>query len=313
MNRILITGGCGQIGSELSKELVERYGKENILVTDIKQPKKHFSYNFEILDVMDQKALDHIIRSFKPDAIFHMAAILSATGESNPLLCWNINMQGSINTFESALKHSVRKVFLPSSIAVWGNRIDKDSTIQDSVLYPTTMYGVTKVSGEVLGFYYYKKYGLDIRGIRYPGIISSETLPGGGTTDYAVDIFYKAILNKEYDCFLSPNTVLPMMYMPDCIKATIKLMEADPERLIHRTNFNVTAMSFSPEILAAEIRKHITEFKITYSPDFRQKIAESWPRSIDDSQARDQWDWKPDHNISSMTKDMIEKLRLRII
>jgi len=310
MKKILVTGALGQIGTELSLELIKRYGKENILLTDINEkiPLSLNGSNYRKLDVLDKDKIDLIINEFKPDAIFHMAAILSATGEKDPLFCWNVNMNGTLNILDLCVKNNVEKVFIPSSIAVWGYGVPLENTPQESVLKPTTMYGVTKVAGEVLSDYYYEKYDLDVRGIRYPGIISSETMPGGGTTDYAVDIFYEAVKNKKYSCFLKENTTLPMMYMPDCIEATIGVMEADLDNLKHHSDFNVSAMSFSPKELAESIKKYIKEFEITYAPDYRQKIADNWPRSIDDSSARAEWGWSPKYDIDLMSRDMIEKL-----
>ena len=240
-----------------------------------------------------------------------MAAILSAVGEKNSALCWNVNINGLQNIFDLALEKNIPRVFVPSSIAVFGPNTPKKETPQETILRPTTMYGVTKVAGELLGDYYVQKYGLDVRGIRYPGIISNETLPGGGTTDYAVEIFYEAIKNKRYTCFVKKDTMLPMMYMPDCIKATIDLMETDFAKLNHHCDFNVTAMSFSAEDLAKEIKKFIPEFVCTYKPDFRQKIAESWPQTIDDRAARKEWGWKPEYDLSKMTEDMIRVLAKR--
>jgi nucleoside-diphosphate-sugar epimerase len=240
-----------------------------------------------------------------------MAAILSATGEEKPGLCWDVNINGMYNILELALKYDMTRVFVPSSIAVFGPETPRENTPQETILKPKTMYGVTKVAGELLCDYYFKRFNLDVRGVRYPGIISSETLPGGGTTDYAVEIFYEAIKNKKYTCFVKEDTVLPMMYMPDCIKATIDLMEADISTLKHHSDFNLTAMSFSAGELADEIKKHIPEFKCSYKPDFRQEIADSWPSSIDDSASREEWGWKPAYNLPAMTTDMIEVLGKR--
>lgn len=240
-----------------------------------------------------------------------MAAILSAVGEEKPLICWDVNINGMYNILEIARERKITRIFVPSSIAAFGPETPRDNTPQETILKPKTMYGVTKVAGELLGDYYFRRFGLDVRGVRYPGIISSETLPGGGTTDYAVEIFYEAIKNKKYTCFLRENTVLPMMYMPDCIKGTIDLMETDISKLKHHCDFNMASMSFSAGKLASEIKKHIPDFKVSYKPDFRQKIADTWPKSIDDSAARKEWGWKPSYNLSSMTKDMLEKLGKR--
>lgn len=313
MKKILVTGALGQIGTELSLELIKRYGNENILLTDISEkiPLSLNGSNYRKLNVLDKDMIDIIIKEFKPDAVFHMAAILSATGEKDPLFCWNVNMNGTLNILDLSVKNKIEKVFIPSSIAVWGHGVPLENTPQESVLKPTTMYGVTKVAGEVLSDYYFEKYNLDVRGIRYPGIISSETLPGGGTTDYAVEIFYEAVKNKKYSCFLEETTTLPMMYMPDCIEATIGIMEADLENLKHHSDFNVASMSFSPSELAEAIKKIIPDFEIEYNPDYRQKIADNWPRSIDDSSARNEWGWNPKYDIDSMCRDMIENLSVK--
>lgn len=314
--RILVTGGLGQIGSELSIELQKRYGTENVVITDIKNEIPEIFGNDSIyiqLNVLDYNKIEEIIKKYEIDAIFHLAAILSGKGEENPFLCWEVNMNGNMNIFKAAINNGVKRVFLPSSMAAWGIGIPKENVPQDSILRPTSMYGVTKVAGERLCEYMFLKYNLDCRGLRYPGIISSEALPGGGTTDYAVEIFYEAIKHKKYTSFIDKGTRLPMMYMPDCIKATIMLMEADIDNLTCHGDYNVAAFSFAPEELAEEIKKHIPEFEIEYKPDFRQKIAESWPSSIDDSVARKDWGWSPDYDIASMTKDMIEKLSKRLL
>lgn len=311
MKKILITGALGQIGSELMMELRRKYGNENVIASDLRpNAPKHIleSGPFEVIDVTKQESIRQVISKYDIDTIFHLAAILSGTGEKDPALCWNVNMNGTINVLDLGVKFGLNRIIIPSSMAVWGTGIPKENVPQDSVLRPTSMYGVTKVAGERLCDYYVMKYGLDCRGLRYPGIISHETLPGGGTTDYAVEIFYEAVKHKKYQCFLSENTMLPMMYMPDCIKATINLAEADFDNLKHHSDFNVAAMSFTPAQLADEIQKFIPEFEISYKPDFRQAIADSWPYSIDDSSARSEWGWKPSFDLHAMTKDMIEKL-----
>ncbi len=319
MKNILITGALGQIGSDLSNYISNKFPNSNITISDIRTNEDVINSNlnkngfdYHQVNVLDNDKIDNIINQSKPDIIFHLAALLSATGEKDPMLCWNINMQGTINILNNSLKHKVEKVFIPSSIAVWGKGIETVNTPQESVLKPTTMYGVTKVAGELLADYYVQKYGLDCRGLRYPGIISSETAPGGGTTDYAVEIYYEAIKHKIYNCFLRADTALPMMYMPDCLKATVDLMTADFKNLVHHSDFNLGAMSFTPNDLYLEIKKHIPEFEITYNPDYRQAIADSWPQSIDDSAARNEWNWSPDYNLETMTKDMIEKLSERL-
>jgi len=308
--KILVTGATGQIGSELTITLRERYGRDNVIAMGHRRkPSKTLEESGPYVtgDVRDRENLEKIFREYDIDIVYHMAAILSATGEKNPQLCWDVNVNGLYNLLEIAREKKLR-IFCPSSIAVFGPGTPKENTPQDTVLTPTTMYGVTKVTGELLGEYYVKKYGVDVRGVRYPGIISSETPPGGGTTDYAVEMFYYAVRGEKYTCFVREDTVLPMMYMPDCIKSAIQLMEADFSKLKHHTNFNVTAMSFSAKELEEEIKKHIPDFSCEYKPDFRQEIAESWPRTIDDSCAREEWGWKPDYDLKRMVKDMIEKL-----
>lgn len=308
--KIIVTGACGQIGSELVPELRKRYGEEQVIATDIKEPPPEIRENgpFEWLDVTKIEEIAETIRKYQADIIYHLAAILSAKGEQNPALAWKVNMIGTYNVLEAARELRIKQVFIPSSIAVFGPETPKVMTPQETILLPKTIYGVTKVAGELLGEYYVRRFGLDVRGCRYPGIISYKTPPGGGTTDYAVAIFHEAIKNKKYTCFLKEDTVLPMMYMPDCLKAAIQLMEADAVRLKHHTNFNVAAMSFSPAELAAEIIKYIPEFKIIYQPDERQAIAETWPRSIDDSAAREEWGWHPDYDLPRMVEDMIKNL-----
>jgi nucleoside-diphosphate-sugar epimerase len=314
MKKILVTGSVGQIGSELTMALREKYGNDNVVACGRKTKPSDTLYNsgpFEYLDITHKETVDKVIKKYDIDTIYNMAAILSAVGEEKPLVCWNVNINGMYNILELAREYKMTRVFVPSSIAAFGPETPRINTPQETVLKPKTMYGVTKVAGELLGDYYYKRFGLDVRGLRYPGIISSETPPGGGTTDYAVEIFYEAIKNKRYTCFVKKETTLPMMYMPDCIKGTIDLMEADVSKLRHHCDFNMASMSFSAGTLAAEIKKHIPDFKCEYKPDFRQAIADSWPQSIDDSAARKEWGWKPSYNLSSMTKDMLEKLSKR--
>lgn len=314
MKKILVTGSVGQIGSELTMALREKYGNDNVIATGRKtKPSDLLSKSgpFEFIDISNKKTVEEVVDKYDIDTIYNMAAILSAVGEEKPLLCWNVNINGMYNILEIAREKEMTRVFVPSSIAAFGPETPRDNTPQETILKPKTMYGVTKVAGELLGDYYFKRFGLDVRGLRYPGIISSETLPGGGTTDYAVEIFYEAIKHKKYTCFVKKETILPMMYMPDCIKGTIDLMEADISKLKHHCDFNMASMSFSAGELANEIKKHIPDFKCEYKPDFRQQIAESWPRSIDDSAARKEWGWKPSYTLSSMTKDMIEKLGKR--
>jgi nucleoside-diphosphate-sugar epimerase len=312
--RILVSGAVGQIGSELTLALRERFGGDNVVAAGRKtepRPELRDSGPFEYADVTDREKLDAVIRKYDVGTIYHMAAILSAVGEEKPLLCWDVNMNGLHNVLEAAREHKLDKVICPSSIAAFGPETPRDNTPQETILKPTTMYGVTKVAGELLCDYYVRRFNVDVRGLRYPGIISSETLPGGGTTDYAVAIYYEAIDKGRYTCFVREDTALPMMYMPDCIKATLDLAEADFEKLKHHSDFNVGAFSFTAGELAAEIKKHIPDFEVAYEPDFRQKIADSWPRSLDDTAARNEWGWEPEYDLGSMTKDMLEKLRKR--
>jgi nucleoside-diphosphate-sugar epimerase len=314
IKNILVTGAVGQIGSELTLALRERYGNDNVIATGRKTAPSDELKNsgpFYFIDVCSRDSVEELVKKHEIDTIVHMAAILSAVGEKNPALAWDVNMNGTMNILDIARDYEMAQVLIPSSIAVFGPGTPLENTPNDTVLKPSTMYGVTKVCGELLCDYYVNRYGLDVRGLRYPGIISSETLPGGGTTDYAVAIYYEAIKAKKYTCFVKEDTRLPMMYMPDCLKATLDLMEAPFGDLKHHSDFNVGAMSFSVADLAAEIKKHIPEFECSYEPDFRQAIADSWPSSVDDSAARKEWGWAPSHDLSSMTKDMLEKLGKR--
>jgi nucleoside-diphosphate-sugar epimerase len=313
--KILVTGAVGQIGSELTMALREKYGNDNVLATGRKTKPSDNLLNsgpFEFIDITKRETIEKVVKEYDIDTIYNMAAILSAVGEEKPLLCWDVNINGLYNILEIAREFEMKRVFVPSSIAVFGPETPSTNTPQETILKPKTMYGVTKVSGELLGDYYFKRFNLDVRGVRYPGIISSETLPGGGTTDFAVEIFYEAIKKKKYTCFVKKETILPMMYMPDCIKGTIDLMEADINKLKHHCDFSIASMSFSAGELAEEIKRFIPEFKCEYKPDFRQAIADSWPKSIDDSAAKKEWNWKPSYDIKSMTKDMIEKLDKKI-
>ncbi len=314
MKRILVTGSVGQIGSELTLALRQRFGAENVVATGRKTPPSDALKNsgpFYFIDVAKRETLEEVVRKHNIDTIVHMAAILSAVGEQNPMRCWDVNINGTLVVLECAREHEMARVIIPSSIAAFGPETPRDRTPNDTILKPRTMYGVTKVAGELLGDYYHRKYGLDVRGLRYPGIISYETLPGGGTTDFAVAIYFEAVKNKRYTCFVREDTRLPMMYMPDCIKATIDLAEADLGKLKHHSDFNVGAMSFSAGELAASIKKHVPEFTCSYEPDFRQQIADSWPMSLDDSAAREEWGWKPAYDLEAMTRDMLEVLGRR--
>ena len=313
IKKILVTGAVGQIGSELTMALREKYGAENVIATGRKtEPSKELKESgpFHFIDVNNVDSVEEMISKYDIDTIVHMAAILSAVGEKNPTLAWDVNMNGTLNILNLGVKHEMARVVIPSSIAVWGPGTPAIAP-QDTALHPTTMYGVTKVCGEILADYYVQKYNLDSRGLRYPGIISSETLPGGGTTDYAVAIYYEAIKNKQYTCFVKEDTRLPMMYMPDCLKATIDLMEAPFENLKRHNDYNVGSMSFTVKDLADSIKKFIPDFTVDYAPDFRQAIADSWPDGVDDTPAREEWGWNPSFDLDSMTKDMLEKLQAR--
>lgn len=307
---ILVTGATGQIGSELVPEMRARFGKENVVVGVHSRPPVGDLEDgpYAKVDVAKKETVERAVKEHKADTVYHMAAILSATGESNPWLAWDVNMNGTYNVLEVARERKLRQVFCPSSIAAFGPETPRLNTPQETVLKPRTMYGVTKVAGELLCNYYWEKFKLDVRGVRYPGIISNKTLPGGGTTDYAVEIFYEAIKHGKYKCFLRADSTLPMMYMPDCIKATLDLMDATLESLRHHADFNLAAISFNPAELAAEIKKHMSGFKITYEPDRRQAIADSWPMSIDDSAARREWGWKPGYDLPTMVEDMLKVL-----
>jgi len=315
MKRILVTGSVGQIGSELTLELRRRYGGENVVAGGRKTqpgPELRDSGPFEVVDCTDPQALERVVKKYNIDTIYHLAALLSAVAEANPQLAWQVNMGGLYNVLEVAREHHCA-VFVPSSIGAFGPSTPQDGTPQDTIQRPNTMYGVTKVAGELLCDYYFKRFGVDTRGVRYPGIISNVTLPGGGTTDYAVEIFYEAIKHGKYTCFLKAGTKLDMMYMPDALKAAIDLMEADPKKLKHRNAFNVTAMSFAPEELAAEIKKHIPHFTMDYKVDpVRQAIADSWPNYMDDSAAREEWGWRPSYDLPAMVEDMIKVLSRRL-
>jgi nucleoside-diphosphate-sugar epimerase len=314
IRRILVTGALGQIGTELTAALRSRYGADNVVASDIRPPAGAGMGNegpWTILDVMNAEAVENTLRDLRIDSVFHLAAILSATGEREPGLCWKVNIEGTLNVLEAARKLDLSRIIVPSSIAAFGPETPRHMTPQETVLRPRTMYGVTKVAGELLCDYYIRRFGVDVRGLRYPGIISSETPPGGGTTDYAVDIYYKAVEKGSYECFVREDTMLPMMYMPDCIKATLDLAEAPFDSLIHHSDFNVGALSVTAGEIADSIREHIPGFTVTYRPDFRQAIADTWPCSVDDSAARAEWGWTPGWDLPSMTADMLARLRAK--
>lgn len=310
MKKILVTGALGQIGSELVTQMRESYGSDNVIASSRSKEDNSVVETgpFEIVDVTKAQEVADAVKKHKADTIIHLAAILSATGENNPAAAWDVNMNGLYNVLEVARENQCA-VCTPSSIAVFGPSTPKDNTPQDTLMRPTTMYGVTKVAGELLCDYYFQKFGVDTRGVRFPGLVSNVALPGGGTTDYAVHIYYEALKNKKYTCFLQEGTFMDMMYMPDALKAIIELMEADGSKLIHRNAFNVTAMSFDPKGIAAAIKKYIPEFEIDYNVNQDiQKIADSWPNSLDDREAREQWGWNPKYDLDGMTKDMLDKL-----
>ena len=314
MKRIMITGALGQIGSELTLKLREIYGTDNVIATDIRKNDSEAANSgpFEMVDVTDAKSMLDTAKKYNVDTVIHMAALLSATAEANPVFAWNLNMGGLMNALETARECNAQ-FFTPSSIGAFGPSTPKDNTPQDTIHRPTTMYGVNKVAGELLSDYYYYKFGVDTRGLRFPGLISYVTPPGGGTTDYAVEIYYEAIKNGRYTSYIDKGTYMDMMYMPDALNAIVDLMEADADKLIHRNSFNVTAMSFEPEQIAAEIRKHIPGFEISYEVDpVRQGIADSWPNSIDASAAKEEWGFKADFYLAKMTADMLDKLRTKL-
>jgi threonine 3-dehydrogenase len=308
--KILITGAGGQLGSVLTMKLQEKFGVDHVIATDL-YPKIGFRGHFETLDATDYHKLESIVIKHSITQIYHLAAILSANGEKTPVKTWDLNMKTLINVLEISRIQDLNKVFYPSSIAVFGANAPKDNTSQDQFLLPSTIYGMSKVAGENWANYYYTKYGLDVRSLRYPGVIGYETLPGGGTTDYAVDIFHKAIHNKPFECFLSASSQLPMIYMEDAIRATLELMEAPKQNITIRSSYNIVGMSFTPNQLFLMIRKTYPKFTITYHPDFRQEIADTWPNSIDDSHAVRDWSWSPKYDLESMTESMIKNLKLK--
>ncbi|MDA9126471.1 NAD-dependent epimerase/dehydratase family protein [Flavobacteriaceae bacterium] len=308
--KILITGSGGQLGSVLTMKLQEKFGVDHVIATDL-YPKIGFRGHFETLDATDYHKLESIVIKHSITQIYHLAAILSANGEKTPVKTWDLNMKTLINVLEISRIQGLNKVFYPSSIAVFGANAPKDNTSQDQFLLPSTIYGMSKVAGENWANYYYTKYGLDVRSLRYPGVIGYETLPGGGTTDYAVDIFHKAIHNKPFECFLSASAQLPMIYMEDAIRATLELMEAPKQNITIRSSYNIVGMSFTPNQLFLMIRKTYPKFTITYHPDFRQEIADTWPNSIDDSHAVRDWRWSPKYDLESMTESMIKNLKLK--
>ena len=315
MKKVLVTGALGQIGSELVVALRQRYGVGNVVASDIRMMPAgvaELEGPFEYIDCTRQREIREVVREYDVGTIYHLAAVLSAVAEEKPHLAWDVNMGGLYRVLEVARQNGCA-VFFPSSIGAFGPGTPPDHTPQDTIQRPTTMYGVTKVSGELLCDYYHLRFGIDTRGVRFPGLISYVAPPGGGTTDYAVEIFYEAVRHQRYTCFLESDTRLDMMYMPDAVKAIIELMEADPDKLRHRNSFNIAAMNFTPEELTQAIRRHIPGFAVDYQVDpLRQAIAGSWPNSIDDSAAREEWGWAPDYDLESMTADMLEKLAAKL-
>ena len=309
--KILIIGACGQIGTELTQKLRAIYGVENVIASDIRKLNIDVvnSGPFEVVNALDFNQIQHLVEIHKIDEVYLMAALLSATAEKNPAFAWDLNMNSLFHVLNLAKAGKIKKIFWPSSIAVFGPTTPRENTPQYTIMEPSTVYGISKQSGERWCEYYHNTYGVDVRSIRYPGLISWSSPPGGGTTDYAVDIFYKALSKKKYECFLSSETKMPMMYMDDAIAATIQIMQSPKEKIKIRSSYNLAAMSFTPTEIATEIKKHIPDFNISYNPDFRQKIADSWPASIDDSSARKDWGWNHQFDISSMTKDMLEHLK----
>ncbi|WP_179344732.1 NAD-dependent epimerase/dehydratase family protein [Winogradskyella ursingii] len=309
-SKILIIGACGQIGSELTYKLREIHGKKNVIASDINTRKLDLvnSGPFEIIDAKNFNAIKDCCKNHNVDTVYLMAALLSATGEKYPMEAWDLNMNSLFHVLNLAKEGTIKKIFWPSSIAVFGPTTPKQQTPQHTICEPTTVYGITKQVGERWCEYYYNKYDVDVRSIRYPGIISHKTMPGGGTTDYAVEIYHEALQSGHYDCFLSESTSLPMMFMDDAIKATIDIMEAKPDALSIRSAYNLAAISFTPKEIYESIKKHIPDFTIEYQPDFRQAIADSWPSSIDDSVARKDWDWKHDFDLNTMTAEMLREL-----
>ena len=306
-NTVLIIGANGQLGSVLSKELQKIHGKDNVIASDV-YSSSTFDGVFEIIDATDIKAIENIVNKYAVNQIYHLAAILSAKGEKNPLRTWDLNMKMMLNVFEVSRTNNIKKVFFPSSIAVFGDKGPLENTPQSAILNPETVYGMSKVAGENWAQYYFNKYGLDIRSIRYPGVIGYQSMPGGGTTDYAVDIYHSAVKQEKYSCFLNPETKLPMIFMDDAIRSTVELMQAAKENIKTRTSYNLGSMSFSPREITAEIQKLYPNFKVEYNADFRQEIADKWPKSINDDEARKDWNWKPKYDLKLMTLVMLEKL-----
>ena len=309
--KILVVGACGQIGVELTLRLRKMYGEGKIIASDLREehPLLKGTGPYVSLDIMNKETFHVLVLRYNITQVYLLAAILSATGEKNPVLAWHVNMQSLLNVLEVAKEENLHKIYWPSSIAVFGPESPKKDTPQHTIIEPTTVYGISKFAGERWCEYYFRRYNIDVRSLRYPGLISYKSQPGGGTTDYAIEIFHDALKEGSYTSFLSEGTYLPMMYMPDAIRATIELMEADASKLTIRSSYNIGAMSFSPKEIAAEIKKHLPDFTIDYKPDSRQQIADSWPKSIDDSRAKTDWGWQPEYDIKRMTEEMLENLK----
>lgn len=310
-DKILIIGSAGQLGTELAEELRKIHGSDNVIASDVKPIEGTLAESgpTEVLDVLNKQQLGDLLKKYKPNQVYHLAALLSATAEKHPKFGWELNMDGLFNVLDAAIEFKIGKIYWPSSIAVFGPNTPRVNTPQYCVMDPNTIYGISKQAGERYCEYYFHKHGVDVRSLRYPGLIGYKSAPGGGTTDYAVHIYHAALKDKTYECFLEKGTYLPMLYMPDALKATIGLMETPAENVKIRSSYNLAGMSFDPEEIAASIKQHIPDFSISYKPDSRQAIANSWPQSIDDSRAQSDWGWKPDYDLNSMTKDMLENLK----
>ncbi len=310
MDKILVVGACGQLGGELTLSLRKIHGAANVIAADVRHPEGELADGpFSLLNVLDIKEVAHLIEEHSITQVYQLAAILSAKGEKDPMLAWRLNMDGLLNILEVAREKKLHKIYWPSSIAVFGENTPKNKTPQKTVADPKTVYGISKLAGERWCAYYFEKFGVDVRSLRYPGLIGYKTPPGGGTTDFAVDIYFKAATNEHFTCFVSENTHLPMMYMDDAVRATLELMNADASQIQVRESYNISAMSLSPEALATSIRKFVPGFSVSYEPDFRQAIANSWPGSVDDSEARSHWGWKPRYNLDMMTEEMLRHLK----
>lgn len=310
-DKILIIGSAGQLGTELAEELRKIHGSDNVIASDVKPIEGPLAESgpTEVLDVLNKQQLGDLLKKYKPNQVYHLAALLSATAEKHPKFGWELNMDGLFNVLDAAIEFKIGKIYWPSSIAVFGPNTPRVNTPQYCVMDPNTIYGISKQAGERYCEYYFHKHGVDVRSLRYPGLIGYKSAPGGGTTDYAVHIYHAALKDKTYECFLEKGTYLPMLYMPDALKATIGLMETPAENVKIRSSYNLAGMSFDPEEIAASIKQHIPDFNISYKPDSRQAIANSWPQSIDDSRAQSDWGWKPNYDLNSMTKDMLENLK----